>query len=136
MMNLYGLGASPELQSTVDGFLEQSPSPSTAAVTDFLKLFSFGAERDEAARALVASGVDSAKVTTAMRFLEASGKITKNTIYGALAVLSAAASGYHGIKRNHGSIGWGLWWFFMGGLFPIVTPVVALARKPGFAKPK
>jgi hypothetical protein len=65
-----------------------------------------------------------------------SSKITKNTIWGLLALASAGASGYHGIKRNHGSIGWGVWWFLMGGLFPVFTPIVAIARKPGFAKPK
>ncbi|MGH7176614.1 MAG: hypothetical protein ACREJC_04475 [Tepidisphaeraceae bacterium] len=62
--------------------------------------------------------------------------ITMNSVWGLLALTSASASMYHGIKRNHGSIGWGLWWFLMGGLFPIATPIVAVARKPGFAKPK
>lgn len=46
---------------------------------------------------------------------------------------SFAASVYHGYKRND-SIGWALWWGFMGALFPIVTPTIALAQ--GFGKPK
>lgn len=65
-----------------------------------------------------------------------SSKITKDTIIGLLVTASAVVSGYHGIKRNHGSIGWGIAWFLMGGIFPVFTPIVAFARKPGFAKPK
>jgi hypothetical protein len=51
-----------------------------------------------------------------------------------LSAISAAVSGYHGIKRNNGSIGWGIAWFLLGGIFPILTPVVAVAQ--GFAKPQ
>lgn len=50
----------------------------------------------------------------------------------ALSLLSAAASGYHGYKRNQ-SIGWGFVWFTLGGMFPIFTPVIAVAQ--GYAKP-
>jgi|WetSurMetagenome_2_1015567.scaffolds.fasta_scaffold195596_2 hypothetical protein len=136
MITLLGLGASPETQASVDGFLQQSPSPSVTAITDFLKLFPAGPAREEAAQALIAKGADASRVASSMRFLEASGSITKNTIYGLLATASAVASGYHGIKRNNGSIGWGLVWFIAGGMFPVITPIVAVARKPGFAKAK
>lgn len=56
-----------------------------------------------------------------------------SVIWGALAVASMGASAYHGVKRNHGSIGYGIWWGLMGSLFPVITPAVALAQ--GFGKP-
>jgi hypothetical protein len=46
---------------------------------------------------------------------------------------SAALSAYHGFKRNDDSAGWGLTWGLLGALFPIITPLVALAE--GFAVP-
>lgn len=49
-----------------------------------------------------------------------------------VSLASAAASGYHGYKRNQ-SVGWAVGWFVLGGMFPIVTPVIAVAQ--GFAKP-
>lgn len=51
--------------------------------------------------------------------------------YG-VSVLSAIASGYHGYKRNQ-SVGWGVGWFVLGGMFPILVPVIAVAQ--GYAKP-
>lgn len=44
---------------------------------------------------------------------------------------SMAVSAYHGYKRNN-SIGWAICWGFCGGLFPIITPVIAYAQ--GFGK--
>lgn len=44
-----------------------------------------------------------------------------------VSTLSAAASAYHGYRRN-GSLGWGLWWALMGGLFPLITPAIGLAQ--------
>lgn len=52
-------------------------------------------------------------------------------IEAALILASVGASAYHGYKRNH-SVGWSVWWGFMGLLFPIVTPAVAIAQ--GFGK--
>jgi hypothetical protein len=52
--------------------------------------------------------------------------------YSVLATVSAAASGYHGYKRNN-SIGWAIVWFLLGGWFPIIVPVISVAQ--GFAKP-
>lgn len=46
---------------------------------------------------------------------------------------SAALSGYHGYRRNN-SLGWGIAWFALGGLFPIITPTIAFAQ--GFGKRK
>lgn len=48
-----------------------------------------------------------------------------------LVLASVAASTYHGYKRNN-SVGWALWWGFAGGVFPVVTPAIALAQ--GFGK--
>jgi len=65
-----------------------------------------------------------------------SGGLTENpamrNAIGALSLLSAAASGYHGYKRNQ-SIGWGFVWFALGGMFPVFTPVIAVAQ--GYGKP-
>ena len=54
-------------------------------------------------------------------------------VMGIVSTVSAAASGYHGYKRNN-SVGWAIGWFFLGGLFPIITPVIAYAQ--GFGKPR
>lgn len=53
--------------------------------------------------------------------------------WGALATASLAVSAYHGVKRHHGSAGWGVAWGSLGALFPVLTPAVAVAQ--GFAKP-
>lgn len=52
--------------------------------------------------------------------------------YG-LAAVSSAASAYHGYKRNRGSVGWAVAWGALGGLFPVITPAIAVAE--GFGKP-
>jgi hypothetical protein len=51
--------------------------------------------------------------------------------YQLVATASMAASAFHGYKRNE-SVGWALWWGLMGGMFPVITPVIAVAQ--GFAK--
>jgi hypothetical protein len=49
--------------------------------------------------------------------------------------LSAAAlSGYHGARRNGGSLFWGLIWFSFGAAFPLATPVFAAAQGFGECK--
>lgn len=48
-------------------------------------------------------------------------------------IASAGISGYHGYKRNRGSVGWALGWGALGLVFPIITPIVAVAQ--GYAKP-
>ncbi len=50
--------------------------------------------------------------------------------------LSMVASTYHGYKRNQNGdhpIAWALTWGLLGTLFPVVTPVIAVAQ--GFGKP-
>ncbi len=50
-----------------------------------------------------------------------------------LSLTSGIACGYHGYKRNKGSIGWTLGWWFLGAVFPI--PTLPLAVFQGYAKP-
>jgi hypothetical protein len=57
-----------------------------------------------------------------------------NPWFIAARTVSSAASLYHGYKRHGGSLLWGMGWFLMGSLFPVVTPTVALAQ--GFGKNK
>ena len=52
----------------------------------------------------------------------------------ALSMLGAAATAYHGYKRNNESIGWAFGWAFFGSVIPVVALPVALAQ--GFGKPK
>lgn len=54
-------------------------------------------------------------------------------VIAVVSTVSAVASTYHGYKRNN-SVGWALVWGFLGALFPIITPTVAIAE--GFGKPK
>ena len=127
---LLGLGAS----EPIDAFLLAHPSPSSTEVADFLKVFA-PSERGTMAQALIARGVDASKISAALRWLEVSERArgTWPTIAGVLAVASAGVSAYHGYKRND-SIGWALWWFLMGSIFPVVTPVIAVAQ--GYGKRK
>ncbi len=48
-------------------------------------------------------------------------------------LLSTGFSAYHGYKRNHDNVGWGFGWGALGAIFPIITPIVAIAE--GYAKP-
>lgn len=47
--------------------------------------------------------------------------------------VSSGLCAYHGYKRND-SVGWAIGWAFLGGLFPIITPVIAFAQ--GFGQRK
>lgn len=120
------------LDAEIDGFLLRSPSPSATSVGEFLRLYD-GSSRDEVARRLIARGVSSSAVSGALTWLDASSKINTSKIWGALSVVSGAASAYHGYRRNQ-SIGWGVWWFIMGSVFPVITPAIGLAQ--GFGKRK
>ena len=50
----------------------------------------------------------------------------------AIATLSGAVSAYHGYRRNN-SVGWGVAWFLLGSMFPVIVPVIAVAQ--GYGKP-
>lgn len=54
-----------------------------------------------------------------------------------LASLAGSASlGYHGYKRNGDSYAWGLWWWIVGGAFPVGTVIGGvLAWDQGYARP-
>jgi hypothetical protein len=51
-----------------------------------------------------------------------------------LKTASAAASAFHGYRRNNESLGWAVGWGLLGYIIPVVVPVVGAAQ--GFAKPK
>jgi len=53
--------------------------------------------------------------------------------WGIVSTASMAASAYHGYKRNQ-SIGWAVAWGLLGGMFPVLVPVIAVAQ--GYGKPK
>lgn len=131
--SLFGLGDAGSADP-IDGFLTTSPSPSSTDVANFLKAFA-PSQRNEMAQKLIGRGVSASTISAALKWLDASEKLRGNwpTIAGILSVASAAASGYHGYRRNQ-SIGWAVWWFFMGSIFPVVTPAIALAQ--GFGKKK
>ena len=57
---------------------------------------------------------------------------TESTAFTVLRMVSVGLSAYHGVRRNNGSLGWGLWWGFAGGVAPVVTPAFAFAQ--GFGK--
>ena len=138
--SLMGFGAATEEQlvATANGLIKQaSPfNPSSTEIKNAMMLL----DLDDARRLgqiLIAKGVPSGNVGSAIESIETGKSIglggKGSTIWGILATASAAASAYHGYKRND-SIGWGVWWFFMGGLFPILVPTIALAQ--GFGKEK
>lgn len=54
------------------------------------------------------------------------------TLWAIASLASSGLGAYHGYARNK-SIGWGIWWALMGGIFPIITPAIAFAQ--GFGKP-
>jgi hypothetical protein len=51
---------------------------------------------------------------------------------GLIEAASIGLSAYHGYKRND-SVGWAVVWGLLGGVFPVLVPVIGLAQ--GFAKP-
>jgi hypothetical protein len=53
------------------------------------------------------------------------------SLWSILGPISAAVSAYHGYKRHRGSVGWAVAWAFMGGLFPVITPAIAVAQGLG-----
>lgn len=48
-------------------------------------------------------------------------------------IASTAACAYHGYKRND-SVGWAIGWGLLGGMFPVITPAIAVAQ--GYGKKK
>lgn len=127
---LLGLGTG----EPIDAFLLANPHPSSSDVASFLKAFGPD-DRELMAQRLIGRGVSAATISSALRWLETTGRFKGAwpTISGVLVLASAGASAYHGYKRND-SIPWALWWFLMGSIFPVVTPVIGLAQ--GYGKKK
>jgi hypothetical protein len=123
---------SASLQSEIDGFLLNTPSPKSADVVSFLKLYR-GEDRLCAAQALIARGLNAHMVASALRHLGVTGAIP-TVVCNLLSLAVASAAAYHGVRRHHGSVIGGAWWFVMGGLFPVLTSVVALGQ--GYGKPR
>jgi len=61
------------------------------------------------------------------------GYMGRSPLMQTVAYASSGIGVYHGYRRNN-SLGWGLWWGFLGFMFPIIVPAVALAQ--GLGKPK
>lgn len=57
--------------------------------------------------------------------------LEKPTWMTAFRAVSAFASGYHGVRRNGGSIFWGLIWFTAGAWLPGLVPLVAVGQGYG-----
>ncbi len=57
----------------------------------------------------------------------------KITFWQIATAASIGLSAYHGYKRND-SLGWGIAWGLLGGLFPIITPAIAVAEGFGVRK--
>lgn len=134
-LTLMGLGdRQSEIDAEITGFLQRAPNPSSTAIADFLKLYS-GDERTRIAQQLTARGVNPTATANALTWLDTQGKWLANwpKISSYLALASGAVSAFHGYRRNK-SIGWGAVWFVLGTIFPIVTPVIALAQGYGKAK--
>lgn len=70
--------------------------------------------------------------------LRATGRVGADSVgmgfWGALALAGAATGIYHGYKRNHGSIGWGLGWGLFGSVAPVISIPLSIAE--GFGKPQ
>jgi hypothetical protein len=123
-----------EQKQAVEAFMQGTPNPSSADVAAFLDRF-VGYDREVIAYLLVAQGAHPDVVSASQSWLDTVRHVsTKKWIYSIVSVASAIASGYHGVKRNRGSVGWGLVWFILGGAFPVLTPTIAVAQ--GFGKPK
>lgn len=144
-IDIMGLGASlsdEQIQQMAERIAPQTGS--FGSMTSFTLadlLAQFDAEtRTKLAAAIIAEGGDTQLVTVAMERVQSRSEFKRSVrglrgpagiVWGVLATASAAASAYHGYKRND-SIGWAIWWFFMGSLFPVITPVVAVAQ--GFGR--
>lgn len=127
-----------ELEEIADSISAQAFA-TTAGIQSAMAILSQD-DRQTLAELLLARGVDSSRVRNALESLAPAGEeeyfgYSKRgwAIYAAVSTVSMAVSAYHGYKRND-SIGWALAWGLLGSLFPVITPVIAVAQ--GFGKPK
>jgi len=136
-----GLGAltDPEKQQLAERIRDATMVLDIQAILEIIPTLD---ERREVATRAITLGANVDRVSTALRNLEQDRSLKAwlkppsmpvRIIWGVLSTASFAASVYHGYKRND-SLGWGIWWGFMGALFPVITPTIAVAQ--GFGKPK
>jgi hypothetical protein len=129
-MSLFGLGdpTPNELQLAAEALVRSGAVTVQSARAYFLVLpeKSWG----DAGLALINKGVASTVVYEGMRLAKEQRKFPWKTVAGVATIASAALSAAHGYRRNQ-SVGWGLWWFVMGTVFPIVTPTIAVAQGYG-----
>ena len=110
-------------------------------LASLLKTYPSGKKREYVRSEYLRLGGDAAMLAKALTILRdeearaatAASRRRTATIWGILATASGAASAYHGYRRND-SVGWALWWFLMGSMFPVITPTIAVAQ--GFGKPR
>lgn len=111
-------------------------------IAAILEVIPTDAERQEVAALAVSIGADAQRIRQAYDELGFKDYVSWTPsplfriFWGTVATVSLVASAYHGYKRNHDSIGWGIWWGLMGATFPIITPIIAYVAAPGFAQPK
>lgn len=123
------IGAPPAVQTLVEAFVNQTPQPTAEDVKNFLRMVPLTLW-EQAVQALVAGGVPLETVQSGVHIAAQA----KSTFWkDSLTLGSAIVSGFHGARRND-SVLWGAWWFLMGTVFPVFTPVVAFAQ--GFGKRK
>lgn len=61
-----------------------------------------------------------------------SARLTEPATWRGIATLASAfVSGFHGVRRNGGSVFWGLTWFAAGAALPGLVPLVAVAQGYG-----
>jgi hypothetical protein len=140
-----GLGALTETdKQALAQRLKDTSTSFTGGVTgsrDLLAAIPDAADRSDVAVKAIALGGDASTIQQAQRELESNEafknafKVSKPVaiMWSIASTASFAACVYHGYKRND-SIGWAIGWGFMGALFPVITPVIAVAQ--GFAQPK
>lgn len=132
-----GLGLTPgERDVLVVRLVEQIGTLSPSDLADVLSAFGRD-EREQLVATLIGAGADPRKVADAVSELEQrrifDRKRQFRAVLWSVALASGGLSAYHGYRRNE-HVGWALWWFAMGTLFPVITPAVAFGQ--GFAQPK
>jgi hypothetical protein len=141
----YGFGALGALSEDDKNKLAQQLKEASTSFTgdprSILAAIPTDTDRADVAAKAVALGGDASRINSALASVQSGIEFKKafnipmplRIFWSVASILSSGAGVYHGYKRNN-SIGWALWWGLMGGLFPIVTPAIALAQ--GFGQPK
>jgi len=119
-----------ELTSIATTLTAQFAAGNDASVATALGLLS-DIDRQTVAAKMLALGADPTKLSAA---ITAAQPPPPTVPLWALLLHTAGmgVSAYHGYRRT-GSVGWALVWGLLGGTFPIIVPVIALAE--GFAQP-